>query len=42
VRKAILDIARQERYDLIMQEGAVYAGEAVDITDKVLKRLSRP
>jgi outer membrane protein len=42
VRKAILDIARQERYDLIMQEGAVYAGEAVDITDKVLKRLGRP
>lgn len=42
VRKTILDIARQEKYDLILQEGAVYSGESVDITEKVLKRLGRP
>lgn len=42
VRKAILDIARQEKYDLILHEGALYASEAVDITDKVLKRLGKP
>ena len=42
VRKAILDIARQEKYDLILSEGAVFAGESIDITDKVLKRLGKP
>ncbi len=41
VRKAILDIAKQEKYDLIMHEGAVYAGERVDITDQVLRRLGK-
>ena len=41
VRKAILDIAKQEKYDLIMHEGAVYAGERVDITDHVLRRLGK-
>lgn len=42
VRKAILEIARQEKYDLILHEGALYASEAVDITDKVLKKLGKP
>lgn len=42
VRKTIIDIARQEKYDLILQEGAVYSGESVDITEKVLKRLGKP
>lgn len=42
VRKAIVDIARQEKYDLILQEGVVYSGESVDITEKVLKRLGKP
>jgi len=41
VRKAIQDIARQEKYDLIVHEGVVYAGESVDITEKVLKRLGK-
>lgn len=41
VRKAIQDIARQEKYDLILHEGVVYAGESVDITEKVLKRLGK-
>jgi outer membrane protein len=42
VRKAILEIARQEKYDLVLHEGAVYASDAVDITEKVLKRLGKP
>jgi outer membrane protein len=42
VRKAILEIAKQEKYDLILHEGALYASESVDITDQVLKRLGKP
>lgn len=42
VRKTILDIARQEKYDLILHEGTLYASEAIDITDRVLKRLGKP
>lgn len=42
VRKTILDIARQERFDLILHEGVLYASETIDITDKVLKRLGKP
>lgn len=39
--KAIVEIAKQERYDLILHEGAVYASDRIDITDKVLKTLGR-
>jgi outer membrane protein len=39
VYKAIVEIAKQEKYDLIMHEGAVYASDKIDITDKVLKTL---
>lgn len=39
-RAAILDIAKKESFDLIV-ENAVYAGPRVDITDKVLKALER-
>lgn len=42
VRKTILEIARQEKYDLILHEGALYASDAIDITDQVLKRLGKP
>jgi len=41
VYRAIVDIARQEQYDLILHEGTVYASDKVDITDKVLKRLGK-
>lgn len=37
--KAIVEIAKQEKYDLILHEGAVYASDRIDITDKVLKTL---
>ncbi len=42
VQKVILEIAKQEKYDLIIHESALYAGDRVDITEKVLKRLGKP
>lgn len=42
VRKAILDIAKQEKYDLVLHEGTVYASDSIDITEKVLKKLGKP
>jgi len=41
VRKAILEIAKQEKYDLVLHEGTVYASDSIDITEKVLKRLGK-
>ncbi|HKQ31355.1 MAG TPA: OmpH family outer membrane protein [Burkholderiales bacterium] len=41
VQKAIVDIARQENFDLVLHEGVVHAGSKVDITDKILKRLGK-
>lgn len=38
--KAIQAIARRDKYDLILQE-AVYRNPKIDITDKVLKALTR-
>lgn len=42
VRKTIIEIAKQDRYDLILHEGTVYASDSIDITEKVLKRLGKP
>jgi outer membrane protein len=40
VYEAIVELAKEEKFDLIVNEDAViYAGEQVDITDKVLQRL---
>jgi outer membrane protein len=39
VYQAIVQVAKEEKYDLVIHEGAVYAGDRVDITDKVLNRL---
>jgi outer membrane protein len=41
VRKAILEIAKQEKYDLVLNEGTVYASDSIEITDKVLKKLGK-
>jgi len=41
VYKAIVEIARQEKFDLILHEGTVYASERIDITEKVLKKLGK-
>lgn len=40
VDKEVLELAKEESYDLILRSGVLYAGPAVDITAKVLKRLS--
>jgi outer membrane protein len=39
IYKAIVEIAEQEKYDLIVSESILYASKRVDITDKILKRL---
>jgi outer membrane protein len=41
VRKAIVEIARQENYDLIVHEGVIHASPKADITEKVLKKLGK-
>lgn len=40
VIKAIVDIAKREEYDLVLHEPAVvFAGDQIDITEKVLEQL---
>lgn len=39
-RKAIMDIAEKEKYDLIL-ENVIFASPKVDVTDRVLKTLER-
>jgi outer membrane protein len=41
VQKAIVEISKQETFDLVLHEGVIYAGPKVDITDKILKRLGK-
>jgi len=41
VQKAILEIAKEEKFDLILHEGTVFASSRVDITEKVLNRLGK-
>jgi outer membrane protein len=41
VFEVIVDIAKQDNYDLIVSDGVVYAAERVDITDKVIERLKQ-
>jgi outer membrane protein len=40
VYKAIVDIAKADKFDLIIHEGAVYASDRIDITEQVLKQLT--
>ncbi len=41
VKKAIVEIAKQEKYDLTVHEGTIYASSTIDITDKVLEKLNQ-
>lgn len=41
VKQAIVEIAKQEKYDLIVHEGTIYASSKIDITDKVLEKLNK-
>ncbi|MDX1433433.1 MAG: OmpH family outer membrane protein [Gammaproteobacteria bacterium] len=39
VTEVIQQLARADKYDLILSDGVIYAGERVDITDLILERL---
>lgn len=41
VYKAIVDIAKADKFDLIIHEGAVFASDRIDITEQVLKQLNK-
>lgn len=41
VYNAIVEIAKQENYDLILHEGTIYASKKVDLTDRVLLKLGK-
>ena len=40
IGEIIQNFAKTEKYDLILAQGVMYAGDRVDITDMVLKKLS--
>ena len=40
VEQEVLKVAKEEGYDLVMRSGVLYASPKVDITQKILKRLS--
>lgn len=39
VYKTIIKIAKKQKFDLILHEGAIYASDKIDITDRVLLNL---
>lgn len=39
VTEVIQKLAKADKYDLILSDGVIYAGERVDITDLILERL---
>jgi outer membrane protein len=41
VKQVIVEIAKQENYDLIVHEGTIYASSRIDITDQVLEKLKK-
>lgn len=44
ISKVIVDLAKNEKYDLMVREGVtgvLYASERIDITDKILTRLKK-
>lgn len=38
--QAVVELAKEQKFDLILSQGVVYSSEQVDITDSVLKKLS--
>jgi outer membrane protein len=40
VEEEVLKVAKDEQFDLILRSGVLYASPSVDITQKILKRLS--
>lgn len=38
--EAVVNLAKEQKYDLILTQGVVYSSDKVDITDSVLKKLT--
>jgi outer membrane protein len=41
VQKAIVEVSKQENFDLVLHEGVAFAGPKIDITDLILKKLGK-
>ena len=41
INEAIEEMAKKEKYDLILYQGVAYASEEIDITDKLIKVLGK-
>ncbi len=41
INEAIEDLAKNDKYDLILYQGVAYASKQIDITDKLIKVLSK-
>ena len=39
--QAVVSLAKEQNFDLIMSQGVVYSSDKVDITDSVLKKLQK-
>ena len=39
--QAVVDLAKEQKFDLILSQGVVYTSDRVDITESVLKKLSK-
>lgn len=41
VSEVIVSLSKEQKFDLIVSDGVVYASDRIDITDQVIKRLSQ-
>lgn len=41
VQRAIIEVAKQENFDLVLHEGVLYANSKTDITEKILRKLGK-
>ena len=41
VSEVIINLSKEQKFDLIVSDGVVYASDRIDITDQVIKRLSQ-
>jgi outer membrane protein len=41
IAEVIIEVARQDKLDLVLESGVVWASDRVNITDRVLQRLQK-
>lgn len=41
IAEVVIDVAKSEKIDIVLEGGVVYASDSANITDKVLKKLSK-